>query len=118
MPLGLAMLPLGLAGGGAVFELARRRGRNEVYAGGAADAAFGPTGSQPRQPAAATRVATGARQRPPGSSPTRDMARLATIEFVPPTGVAPWQGNVLLREQHRQRHRQRLVLRATPRATC
>ena len=92
------MIPLGLAGGGAVFELARRRGRNEVYAGGAADAAFGPTGTRPGSPLP-----------PPGSAPeapapTRlvadsEMAGLATIEFVPPTGIAPWQGNVLLREK-------------------
>jgi uncharacterized membrane protein YgcG len=98
VPLGLAMIPLGLAGGGAVFELARRRGRNEVYAGGAADAAFGPTGARP-----------GAPLPPPGRTrqapartrlvPDSEMARLATIEFVPPTGVAPWQGNVLLRER-------------------
>jgi len=94
VPLGLAMIPLGLVGAGAVFALARRRGRNEVYAGGAADAAFGPT------------AAPGSPLPPPGRplAPTRlvadsEMAELATIEFAPPTGIAPWQGNVLLRER-------------------
>jgi uncharacterized membrane protein YgcG len=92
------MIPLGLVAGGAVFALARRRGRNEVYAGGAADAAFGPTGGRPGSPLP-----------PPGRAseapaPTRlvadsEMGELATIEFVPPTGVSPWQGNVLLRER-------------------
>ncbi len=94
LPLGLAMIPLGLASGGAVFELARRRGRNEVYAGGAADAAFGPT-ARPGGPLP-----------PPGSAPAATrlvpdsaMAGLATIEFVPPAGIAPWEGSVLLREK-------------------
>jgi hypothetical protein len=94
VPLGVAMIPLGLAGAGAVFQLSRRRGRNEVYAGGAADAAFGPTATPGRS------------LPPPGSAPAQtrlvadsEMAGLATIEFVPPTGIAPWQGNVLLRER-------------------
>ncbi len=94
VPLAIAMLPIGLASGGAVYELARRRGRNEVYAGGAADAAYGP-------PAGA-----GAPLPPPGSPPlpTRlvpdsEMGALATTEFAPPAGIAPWQGDVLLREK-------------------
>jgi uncharacterized membrane protein YgcG len=91
VPLAIAMLPIGLASAGIVFELARRRGRNEVYAGGAADAAFGGSGGP---------------LPPPGSPPppTRlvfdsQMAALATTEFVPPKGIDPWQGNVLLREK-------------------
>jgi uncharacterized membrane protein YgcG len=94
VPLAIAMLPIGLASGGAVYELARRRGRNEVYAGGAADAAFGPP------------TVAGTPLPPPGSPPppTRlvadsEMAALATTEFAPPAGIAPWQGDVLLREK-------------------
>src|SRR5215218_3107953 len=82
------MLPLGAASAATVFALARRRGRNEVYAGGAADAAFGagplpPPGSPPR---------------PVVLVPDTKMDELATTEFAPPTALAPWQGNVLLRE--------------------
>jgi uncharacterized membrane protein YgcG len=94
LPLAIAMLPIGLASGAAVFELARRRGRNEVYAGGAADAAFGPTSTAgrplppPGSPAMPTRLV-----------PDSQMAALATTEFAPPTGIAPWQGDVLLREK-------------------
>src|ERR1700712_3558390 len=65
-----------------VFVFIRRRGRNEVAGGGAADAAY----------------ATGA----PGTTrlvPDDRMAALATTEFVPPKGIQPWQGSVLLREQ-------------------
>ncbi len=91
VPLAIAMLPIGLASGGAVFELARRRGRNEVYAGGAADAAYGPTSGAlppPGSPPLAVRLV-----------PDSQMAALATTEFVPPKGIAPWQGSVLLREK-------------------
>jgi uncharacterized membrane protein YgcG len=91
IPLAVAMLPIGLASAGAVFELSRRRGRNEVYAGGAADAAFGATGGPlppPGSPPPPTRLV-----------PDSQMAALATTEFVPPKGIDPWQGNVLLRER-------------------
>ena len=88
----IAVLVLGLVGGAGTYVWARRKGRNEVFAGGAAEAAFGampPPGS-----AAATTPAT--------TSTTLvaddDMADLATIEFVPPKGLAPWQGRVLLDE--------------------
>ena len=46
------------------------------------------------------------------SSPDSQMAALATTEFVPPTGIAPWQGNVLLRERIDDGTVSRLVLRA------
>ncbi|HWM21044.1 MAG TPA: hypothetical protein VNO51_15240 [Ilumatobacteraceae bacterium] len=89
--LALALIPLGLASAVLVFAVARRRGRNEVFAGGAADAAYGDlpnpslTGGQP---AAGVRLV-----------PDDEMDELATIEFVPPKGVAPWQGAVLLTER-------------------
>ena len=90
------MLPLGLIAIGVVFVSARRRGRNEVFAGGAADAAYGslplPTGDAP--PRADVRMV-----------PDSKMDELATIEFVPPKGIEPWQGAVLLNETIRSHHR-------------
>ena len=84
VPLAVSMLPIGLAGAGAVYLLARRRGRNEVFAGGAADAAYGPrTGTTLPPPGGATLP-------PPGSVatavrlvPDSQMAELATTEFAP-----------------------------------
>lgn len=88
--LALAMIPLGLIAVGIVFVSARRRGSNEVFAGGAADAAYGslplPTGDAP--PRADIRMV-----------PDSKMGELATIEFVPPKGIDPWQGAVLLSER-------------------
>ena len=87
------------AGGGAAADrrrrcgrrlrLTRRRGRNDVYAGGAADAAFGPAACRRpgSPPLAVTRVADDR------------MDDLATTEFEPPRGVLPWTGSVLLRER-------------------
>ncbi len=90
MTLALAAIPLGLIGAGFAFFTARRSGRNEVFAGGAADAAYGslpsPTGDS--GPRAAVRLV-----------PDSKMAELATIEFVPPKGIEPWQGAVLLTEK-------------------
>lgn len=86
---GLVYLVLGSATAIGVYLWARRHGRNEVFAGGAVDAAFGPLP-------------------PPGSgigSPPvvlvedEDMADLATIEFVPPKGIEPWEASLLLRER-------------------
>ena len=78
---------LGVLGAGSVLLWARRRGRNEVYAGGAADAAFGPGG------------ATAAADVPVRLVADSDMDELATIEFVPPEGITPWEGRVLLTER-------------------
>ena len=93
--LALAMLVVGAASVAAVYLVARRRGRNEVFAGGAADAAYG------------TRPAPASPLPPPGSAAPgkvrlvadEQMDELATIEFAPPDGIAPWQGTVLLRER-------------------
>lgn len=111
LPLAGAMLGIGALCAAAVYAVSRRVGRNEVYAGGPADAAFGPTdqrvvdwplfppGSQLKPPTL----------EPPGPAATAPAATLlvaddrmddlATIEFVPPTGVEPWEGAVVLRER-------------------
>jgi uncharacterized membrane protein YgcG len=89
--LALATIPLGLLTAAGVFSWSRRRGRNEVFAGGAADAAYGdlpvPSGGAPRRADDVRMVADD------------KMADLATIEFVPPKGIEPWQGAVLLSER-------------------
>ncbi len=87
--LALAALVLGTIAAGAVYIVSRRAGRNEVFAGGAADAAYGslPQPSQGAPPVAVRMVADS------------KMEELATIEFVPPKGIEPWQGAVLLNER-------------------
>lgn len=90
--LALGVAALGTAGAVPVYRRARRRGSNEVFAGGAADAAYGdlpaprPDGSV--APAPPVRLV-----------PDDEMADLATIEFVPPKGIEPWEAAVLLTEQ-------------------
>lgn len=88
-----AVFVLGTIGGAGIFLRARHKGRNEVFAGGAADAAFGampPPGSAAGTTSAGTTSTT--------LVADADMADLATTEFVPPKGLAPWQGRVLLDE--------------------
>ncbi|MEY2444958.1 MAG: hypothetical protein QOE00_1538, partial [Ilumatobacteraceae bacterium] len=87
--LALATLVLGTIVAAATYLFTRRSGRNEVFAGGAADAAYG-TLPQPSQgvPAPAVRLVADSK-----------MGELATIEFVPPKGIEPWQGSVLLNER-------------------
>ncbi len=89
--LALALLPVGFAGAATVFLIDRRRGRNEVFSGGAAEAAYGtlPAPSADGTPAAV----------PVSLVADSRMASMATIEFVPPKGVEPWQGAVLLKER-------------------
>jgi hypothetical protein len=79
-PLAAATSALGVLTGGGIYAWARRRGRNEVFSGGAADAAYGTDSG----------VRLVADQR---------LGDLATIEFVPPAAVDPWLGNVLLEEK-------------------
>jgi uncharacterized membrane protein YgcG len=90
-PFGLVMLLVGGAAAVTVFLLGRRHGANTVLAGGAADAAYGDL----PVPGQGSRVADTATYRVPDSR----LAELATIEFVPPRGLEPWQGAVLLREE-------------------
>ncbi len=92
LPLTLGMAAVGALGVLPVNRWARRQGRNEVFAGGATDAAHGrlpppsADGSTPSSP-------------PTMLVPDDEMGDLATVEFVPPKGIAPWQASVLLTEQ-------------------
>jgi uncharacterized membrane protein YgcG len=91
-PLGLAVLPAGLLAAAGVFAASRRYGSNDVHgAGGAADAAFGdlptPRNGDPVADVPTYRV------------PDSRLADLATIEFVPPRGIEPWQAAALLTER-------------------
>ncbi len=95
-PLGLVQLLLGTATAVGVFFAFRSRGSNEVFgAGAAADAAFGPALGELPVPAIGDPTADVPTHRVPDSR----LAELATIEFSPPRGVEPWQGNVLLSER-------------------
>ncbi len=72
-----------LGAGAVASRQVRRRGRELVWAGGAADAAYGPQFGQ--------------------DIPTRlvdhaELAELSSTEFTPPRGLAAWQGGVLHRE--------------------
>ncbi len=88
----LAMIPIGLAGSVPVYRWARRRGRNEVFAGGAAEAAYGAL-PPPRRDGSVAPA-------PPMQYIADDeLSDLATIEFVPPKGIDPWEAQVLLTEQ-------------------
>jgi uncharacterized membrane protein YgcG len=78
LALGMGAVNTGLAS--LLFAGARRRGRNEVYAGSAADAAFGNSER-------ATKLVSDA-----------EMSSLATTEFAPPKEIQPWEGAVLLSE--------------------
>lgn len=90
-PLSWMMIPVGLVAALSVFLIGRRTGSNTVIAGGAADAAFGdlpvPGDTNQRSDVATYRV------------PDSRLAELATIEFVPPRGLAPWQAAVVLTER-------------------
>lgn len=86
-------LPLGAIGAFGVFRWFSRLGRNEVHGGGgAADAAFGDL-PPPGRPQDDPRSASGTTE-----LTDRALDDLATTEFVPPPGLEPWQGTVLLRE--------------------
>ena len=90
-PLGLAIGLGGLAVAAGIFTAMRRRGSNVVFGtGSATDAAMGvplPDPGIPVRDVVTHRV------------PDDRLAALATIEFVPPRGLEPWQGAALLRER-------------------
>lgn len=88
--LALVTLVIGAIVAAVTYITTRRSGRNEVFAGGAADAAYGslPQPTQAGAPPVAVRMVADSK-----------MDELATIEFVPPKGIDPWQGSVLLNEK-------------------
>jgi hypothetical protein len=95
-PLGLAQLVVGTGIAVGIFAGFRRRGSNAVFgAGGAADAAYGTGGEALPVPAIGDPLADVPTHRVPDGR----LAELATVEFSPPRGIEPWQGNVLLRER-------------------
>ena len=80
LPLAAGVGALGAAAGLGGYRIARRQGRNEVGGGGAADAAYGSLGGP-------TRLVT-----------DKELDSMVTTEFVPPAGIRPWQGALLLNE--------------------
>ncbi|MGB3734369.1 MAG: hypothetical protein WA964_05395 [Ilumatobacter sp.] len=102
----LAQLVVGGVIAAGIFAAFRRRGSNEVFgAGGAADAASLPTPLAPPGPGGLQHdvpiPTPGAwvSDVPTYRVPDSRLAELATIEFVPPRGLEPWQGNILLSEE-------------------
>lgn len=93
-PLAIAIALVGLGVVGAIRYVFGRWGRNLVYGGGAADAAFGERlTAPPGTPASeidrpATRLVSDA-----------DLGELSTTEFAPPEGIEPWEAQVLLGER-------------------
>ncbi len=88
VPVAASVAGVGVLVGGGMFWWSRRRGRNEVFAGGAADAAMGdlpgPGGSATR----ATRLVA-----------DDQMDELATTEFVPPAGIGLVADEIIVIEE-------------------
>lgn len=80
LPLAAGVGLLGAAAGFGGYRISRRLGRNEVGGAGAADAAYGAAGGP-------TRLVT-----------DQELDAMVTTEFVPPAGIRPWQGAILLKE--------------------
>jgi hypothetical protein len=103
LPPALVGMAAALAGAVPTSWLVRRAGRERVTRGGAAEAAFGPGRGADR------RVAQGAHGAEGGPPVDRidaaALARLATVEFVPPRALTPAQGGVLLAERVRPEHK-------------
>jgi hypothetical protein len=77
----------GLLGALPASRLVRRRGRERVGGGGAADAAWALDSTSERL------------------VDSEELASMATIEFAPPDGLSPAQGGVLLAESVEPRHK-------------
>ena len=90
LPPVLAAALAALAGAALATWLVRRAGRERVVPGGAAEAAYGPAEGD-------------------GSPVVRidaaRLAELATVEFVPPRGLTPAQGGIVLAEAVRPEHK-------------
>lgn len=88
-----SMALVGVLTAALIYLLCLQKGRNDVFVGGAADAAFGsmpPPGNGERAAATATAAIRHVSD--------AKLASMATIEFAPPDGLDPWHGAVLLRE--------------------
>ncbi len=79
-----------LLGGLVASQVVRRAGREHVWAGGSADAAFGPVGNGDY---AVRRV------------DHDELGEMATTEFAPPKELSAWQGGVLLDERAKPDHK-------------
>jgi hypothetical protein len=97
LPPALAAALGALAGAAAAARLVRRAGRERVVPGGAAEAAFGPAGGD-GPPVVRVDAAR--------------LAELATVEFVPPSGLTAAQGGVVLAEEVRPEHKVAWLLAA------
>lgn len=86
--------PTGLVAWLVMYRALRRLGSNLVYAGGAADAAYGGV---PR-PLASVGDAPPSAEPATRRVPDDELDELAAIEFVPPAGIEPWEGAVVLDE--------------------
>lgn len=84
--LGALLLLAGILGGGGAFAWRLIGGRNEVYGSGGAADASSLSRADPNAP----------------TSMVTDLAlpKMATIQFDPPPGIAPWEGMVLLSERY------------------
>ena len=94
-PAGVAALT-GLAGAATASRVVRRRGRERVGTGGAADAAWADAGG----PSAEVRI------------DHDELAAMATTEFAPPAELRPAEGGVVLAEEVRPEHRVAWLIQA------
>lgn len=90
LPLGGAAALFGIVASGIGSTFLRRAGKERVWAGGVADAAFGATGFEQQYE---TRLVDHA-----------ELEEMASIEFAPPKGLAAWQGGVVHAETINRDH--------------
>ncbi|MGE0309708.1 MAG: DUF2207 domain-containing protein, partial [Acidimicrobiia bacterium] len=90
-----------LAGAAPASRLVRRAGRERVFVGGAADAAFGPGRFDPAPDVVA---GPGGRRVDEQRLDINDLDAMATTEFAPPRGIGPAEGGVILDEGVQSRH--------------
>ena len=84
-----------LVAAGIISMFIKRQGREMVWAGGSADAAFGPQFGETY---------------PVKRVDHDDLASLASTEFAPPKGLSAWQGGILFSEQTTQDHQSAWLL--------
>ncbi|MEM9652214.1 MAG: DUF2207 domain-containing protein [Actinomycetota bacterium] len=79
-----AALVAALGAGSAVSVATRRAGRELIWAGGAADAAYGPRSDE---------------EYPVRVVDQAELSQLASTEFAPPNNISAWQGGILFAEK-------------------